>query len=151
MKCPIDQCELVHKTYEENVQVDACPDCGGMWLDPRELEQIQETFGHDYSRELAQSPDLGGRAYEMAKAKSRPEVACPKCHLTMERREHGGASQVLIDVCTQCRGVWLDKGELQALEVFYERMNAGAEQTDETFEAIEKGFFASLLHILKRA
>lgn len=39
-------------------------------------------------------------------------VACPRCHITLDRRVRGG---VEIDVCGTCRGIWLDAGELDSL------------------------------------
>jgi Zn-finger nucleic acid-binding protein len=39
-------------------------------------------------------------------------VTCPSCHSTMEIRDRHG---VEIDLCPRCRGVWLDKGELDQL------------------------------------
>lgn len=39
-------------------------------------------------------------------------VKCPKCQITMREREQG---DVIIDICPQCRGVWLDAGELEKL------------------------------------
>ena len=41
-------------------------------------------------------------------------VTCPKCGITMREREKG---DVIIDICPQCRGVWLDAGELEKLSV----------------------------------
>ena len=43
MKCPIDNSELQSQTYEADLTVDVCSECGGMWLDRGELEAIQET------------------------------------------------------------------------------------------------------------
>ena len=37
---------------------------------------------------------------------------CPVCQGSMREIERQG---VLIDTCTQCRGVWLDRGELEKL------------------------------------
>ena len=37
---------------------------------------------------------------------------CPVCQGAMREIERQG---VLIDTCTQCRGVWLDRGELEKL------------------------------------
>jgi Zn-finger nucleic acid-binding protein len=38
---------------------------------------------------------------------------CPRCKLaTMEERDRQG---IVIDVCEQCRGIWLDRGELEKL------------------------------------
>jgi len=38
--------------------------------------------------------------------------SCPSCHVPMrEVRKHG----VLIDLCPNCHGVWLDRGELEKI------------------------------------
>jgi ribosomal protein L37AE/L43A len=38
---------------------------------------------------------------------------CPKCGCKLEEREHHG---VKIDQCSECSGMWLDKGELEMIE-----------------------------------
>ncbi len=137
MNCPIDGTALVKEIYENATEVERCGECSGVWLDYGELEQIQETIGNDYSEELASLPNLVGRAHAMALERARPELTCPFCAVAMERREHGYASQVFIDVCPSCRGVWLDSGEMKTLEVFFERSKLKADQAS-------RGFFASL-------
>lgn len=39
-------------------------------------------------------------------------ITCPVCQGKMREMNKQG---VLIDVCTQCRGVWLDRGELEKI------------------------------------
>jgi|LNFM01.1.fsa_nt_gb Zn-finger nucleic acid-binding protein len=39
-------------------------------------------------------------------------LICPVCQGAMKEINKSG---VLIDTCTQCRGVWLDRGELEKL------------------------------------
>lgn len=39
-------------------------------------------------------------------------LVCPVCQGTMREISRQG---VMIDTCTQCRGVWLDRGELEKL------------------------------------
>lgn len=51
-------------------------------------------------------------------------LICPVCQSPMREVERRG---VMIDTCTQCRGVWLDRGELEKL--------AGAFDNDERFRA----------------
>ncbi|HWG85465.1 MAG TPA: zf-TFIIB domain-containing protein [Deinococcales bacterium] len=41
-----------------------------------------------------------------------PLLLCPNCQAGMKRVEREG---VHIDVCPECRGVWLDRGELEAI------------------------------------
>ena len=38
---------------------------------------------------------------------------CPKCGCDLVEREHRG---VKVDVCSECSGMWLDKGELEMIE-----------------------------------
>jgi hypothetical protein len=40
------------------------------------------------------------------------ELTCPKCNGAMRSYERSG---ILIDQCTECRGVFLDRGELDKL------------------------------------
>jgi uncharacterized protein len=40
------------------------------------------------------------------------EVLCPLCESPMECRDKHG---VEIDWCSRCRGVWLDRGELDSI------------------------------------
>ncbi len=40
--------------------------------------------------------------------------ACPACREFMTRRNHGGSSGVVVDVCRQ-HGIWLDHSELERL------------------------------------
>ena len=38
-------------------------------------------------------------------------MKCPRCAaINLEEMERGG---IVIDLCEQCRGVWLDRGELE--------------------------------------
>ncbi len=121
MKCPRDGAELTKHNYEANVMVDLCPQCKGMFLEAGELEQIQETIENDYSEALKQMPDLIGGAFHMAQEKTRAAVTCPSCAGQTERKEYGYCSQIMIDKCLNCHGIWLDEGEIQALEIFFER------------------------------
>ncbi|MDX2156270.1 MAG: zf-TFIIB domain-containing protein [Hyphomicrobiaceae bacterium] len=42
-------------------------------------------------------------------------IGCPVCRGEMREISRNG---VLIDTCTQCRGVWLDRGELEKLSAY---------------------------------
>ncbi|TWT92076.1 TFIIB-type zinc ribbon-containing protein [Stieleria varia] len=137
MKCPHDGTELTATKYEGDIEVDQCSQCSGMWLDWQELQRIEDAREKDYSAEIKQLPDVVGSAYEMAFARSKPAIQCPKCGREMERREHGFCSQVLVDTCPTCRGTWLDGGEIEALEVFFEKTTSEAEE-------VRAGFFSRL-------
>jgi uncharacterized protein len=54
-----------------------------------------------------------------------PLLTCPNDNAGMQEVNRNG---VLIDVCPQCRGVWLDRGELEKLLGY---MREGDEHFDE--------------------
>ena len=87
-----------HPLKESGIKVDACPSCHGLWFDRWELE------GHLGGPDIRPSGD--------ATATSRN---CPKCRYAMTSFKHGG-SDVVIDMCEDCKGIWLDAGELKHLE-----------------------------------
>lgn len=136
MRCPVDGNELRSGYYEADIEVDQCSECDGIWLEKGELESIQEIALRDYRSELAQMPEDTVKAYQAARQK-REALKCPSCDSEMAEREHGYCSQIYIDVCPGCQGVWLDKGELQALEIFFERSQADTRE-------LRKGFWRSL-------
>jgi Zn-finger nucleic acid-binding protein len=41
-----------------------------------------------------------------------PTLTCPKCGAEMRSYERNG---VVVDQCTECRGIFLDRGELERL------------------------------------
>lgn len=41
-----------------------------------------------------------------------PLLTCPNCNVGMNQVQRTG---IEIDICPQCRGVWLDRGELEKL------------------------------------
>jgi tellurite resistance protein TerC len=61
-------------------------------------------------------------------AKKGKDMQCPRCHDgVMEERERQG---VTIDVCVRCRGVFLDRGELEKLLAIDDDRQAGGDDDD---------------------
>ena len=59
LPCPLDG-ELMDKVVVENVVIDKCPQCGGVWLDPGELQLIKEAFGDRQDQHAAFFPIFFG-------------------------------------------------------------------------------------------
>jgi uncharacterized protein len=51
------------------------------------------------------------------------ELICPKCRGTMRSYERGG---ITVDQCSECRGIFLDRGELERLIDAETAFNAAA-------------------------
>ena len=146
MKCPRDGSALQTIKYEADIEVDQCPSCHGMWLDEGELRQIQETVEHDYSQDLASEPDHVRQAYALGRPTHTGAIACPKCQSEMSAKEYAYCSQVIVDVCPEGHGMWLDAGEVQALEKFFERTRAEVRDAE---RHTSKGLWATLLKTLR--
>lgn len=57
-------------------------------------------------------------------------MRCPSCGTRLVELER---SEVLIDACPECRGVWLDRGELDRILDRERRAAAGVRDDDEDF------------------
>lgn len=102
MNCPACQNPLRPLLTKKGITVDACPSCKGAFFDDGELEMFskkKELLRQQLSQGLIQ-PHSGRN--------------CPRCRKPMEE---GGLfeSDLMIDRCAQCRGIFLDDGELMRL------------------------------------
>lgn len=97
MLCPVDKKPMMILEYND-VELDYCPVCEGVWLDQGELELILEMGDHKI--DLSHMPD--------SKKSNR---CCPRCRKKMIEGKFPG-TEVEVDVCTRDGGIWLDKGEL---------------------------------------
>jgi hypothetical protein len=57
-------------------------------------------------------------------------LPCPNCHSNLVELER---SDVLIDACPKCRGVWLDRGELDRILDRERRAASGVVDDDQDF------------------
>jgi len=65
----------------------------------------------------------------MARDRTEP-MRCPNCGSRLVELER---SEVLIDACPECRGVWLDRGELDRILDRERRAASGVRDDDEDF------------------
>jgi Zn-finger nucleic acid-binding protein len=149
LKCPRDGSEMEEVRYEADIMVDVCRRCRGKWLDEGELEAIQESTERDYSKELAAMGDALPPRSEAVRPYATATLPCPKCSTPLVEEEYAHCSQIHIDVCPEGCGVWLDEGELKAVELFFEKNRERAASEDEALWVV-RGFWASLRGKLKR-
>jgi len=104
MDCPV--CKNAMITFElDNVEVDHCLDCQGIWLDAGELEMLLGDSGQ--AEELL-------RTFKPTKNCSEAPRKCPICLKKMQKILVGpDTSTQLIDSCRKGHGLWFDMGELQ--------------------------------------
>ena len=114
MRCPKCQSDFEAVTYE-NVEVDRCIGCGGIWFDALEKEDI-ERFKN------AGSIDVGDKRVGK-KYNAMWNVNCPKCEVTMLRMADQTQFHVVFESCPTCFGSFFDAGEFKDLSklTFVER------------------------------
>ena len=105
MNCP--KCEQALSAKEvRGIEVDQCPSCRGIWFDDSELETILEHSRSDLR------PLRSGREEDTL---NRQSGKCPRDGQSMMRVCSAKKSEVVLDVCPECSGIWLDVGELDKL------------------------------------
>ena len=95
------------------VKVDYCPATGGVWFDQYELDHFDEA--HEPAEALLDLPyDPSVTVDHSARRRSprHPDVV-------MLRHPFGPKGEIEVDVCPQCGGIWLDRGELQKIRELY--------------------------------
>jgi Zn-finger nucleic acid-binding protein len=104
MDCPV--CENAMITLElQEVEIDFCSHCSGIWLDAGELEMLLQSPEQAANLLASFTPDT------KSNEKSRK---CPICRKIMKKVLVGTTEpKVLLDKCKKDHGLWFDKGELQ--------------------------------------
>ena len=105
MDCPVCK-ESAMVTLELNeVEIDYCTVCCGIWLDAGELELL---LGEpEKAKKLLDSFKVDTSSVEKTRK-------CPICDKKMQKIVVGSSAPVLlIDKCTKGDGLWFDKGELK--------------------------------------
>lgn len=88
----------------EQVEIDHCTACGGIWLDSGELELLFE--------DKRQARQLVGSFQQAPGAKEKIR-RCPICLKKMGKILVGRKDEpVVIDRCPKSDGLWFDRGEL---------------------------------------
>ncbi len=110
MNCPRCNLELTNKTildFKYFLNIDYCSSCGGIWLDNGELKRLEKTIEPTF--------------YEIRKIPNKQEqleiLRCPSCDNSkiLQKAQHARDKHVIVDYCTECKGIWLDTGEIEAI------------------------------------
>lgn len=122
------------------VELDQCPRCEGLYFDAGEFAR------------LPQSQDLGPEAYAqhwlgshlttpLATAKAR----CPDGHGTMQAYQlKKDDLEVEVDLCADCGGLWLDKGEARRLTQILQAEQIDREQAESDAGGVKTYLFQLL-------
>jgi Zn-finger nucleic acid-binding protein len=88
----------------QEIEVDHCTSCGGVWLDGGELELLLDGASNREALMKTLAEDLGGEE---------KKIRCPICMKKLNKVLYGPERQVLLDMCPRNDGIWFDDGELR--------------------------------------
>lgn len=97
------------------VELDRCDTCGGFWFDDGEVGALAPHLAREQD-----VPDLDlNIVHEKPKVVRRDEErSCPRCQTTMRTFNYCYNSNIMLDRCGGCSGVWMDGGELQEVVTY---------------------------------
>ncbi|OGO00386.1 MAG: hypothetical protein A2Y58_05800 [Chloroflexi bacterium RBG_13_51_52] len=109
MMCPVCHKDALIVEYQD-IELDYCPVCNGVWFDAGELELLMESAGlEDFRRYLE------GIIHAPEVATSEKKRKCPDCNHKMKKTYIDRDKKVLVDVCHVGDGIWFDGGEVHHL------------------------------------
>ncbi len=106
--CPLCKKSL-DKTIFFGVEVDYCPKCLGLWFERGELRLAKDK----------KDKDLNWLDFDLWGDKTKFEISqekklCPECRMPLYEVKYGD-SEIKVDVCNICYGIWLDRGEFKKI------------------------------------
>lgn len=123
------------------MEIDYCPKCLGLWFEEEELR-----LAKDKKDESLNWLDIDLWKERKKFKISRGQKLCPSCRLPLYEVNYGD-SEISVDFCNICLGVWLDRGEFRKIieylrkrkdyEVFNNFIKKVAEELWEVFTGPE--------------
>jgi len=105
MNCPACKEPMIVLELDE-VEIDHCISCGGIWLDEGELELLLGT---------STEKDKFLISFQVDKHIKEKARNCPICLKRMDKVLYGQDKKILIDKCCHNDGLWFDLGELEEI------------------------------------
>jgi hypothetical protein len=95
----------------QEVEIDHCLACGGIWLDAGEIELLVDS-----------RPKADGLLAQLGEGRNRQpgKRKCPICLKKMEIIIIGPEDKVRIDHCRKNHGLWFDRGELETVLTIFD-------------------------------
>ena len=118
MNCPKCDNRNLKEIKINGVKIDRCEHCGGLWFDRDELKIVRDH----------RDKNLSWLDFDLWKDSDKLTVSsrsnCPRDGKPLFKIKCGN-TDVMVDICLECRGIWLDKNELdKIISALKERINS---------------------------
>lgn len=105
LTCPKCRSAMAPVTFEE-ITVDRCTACGGLWFDVMEQRQLRERPG-------SQVIDTGPAQLASVPHPPAGTMICPRCSAAMTRLKDVDNRSIEYEYCAVCNGAFFDGGEFR--------------------------------------
>jgi Zn-finger nucleic acid-binding protein len=124
MLCPVCKTDMIDVEHEQ-IELDYCVKCRGVWFDSNELELLFEKMNL-----MNDSLSITELVNKIDQNIIENRHKCPICKQKMGKVKIGDSSPTVIDVCFRGDGLWFDGGEVVQLikHASSNARQAGAEQ-----------------------
>lgn len=109
MICPVCKKHTLIVEYNQ-IELDYCANCQGVWFDAGELELMLESAGLGNHKRY-----LDGMINTEEAKTSEKKRRCPICRRKMRKTFIDEDKKIMVDVCHLGHGIWFDGGEVQSL------------------------------------
>lgn len=116
MNCPACNHSLEARKFQY-LPFMACMSCRGVWVETKMLRHIATRLAAE--KEIKPEKPLDVERKILPRPKDEPIRICPKCGKGMKKINYAYDSNVFVDRCDDCDGIWLDRGEIERLAAFY--------------------------------
>jgi membrane associated rhomboid family serine protease len=112
MKCPFCANRL-RQIRSRSAVLDVCPNCKGLWFDSGEFVDFVAMLAQGEEISPPQTKLFQRRDVRGLHTLEEKDKVCPKCNLVMGRFNYAYDSNVFLDKCPSCGGIWADRGEAE--------------------------------------
>ncbi len=117
MECPKEHTPLKSMAIG-SITIDRCAECGGTWFDENEFRILKDKASHgDY---CWIDFDLWKHLADF-RAAEQQRYNCPRDGHPMTTVNYG-TSSIAVDICTECKGLWLDRDKFDAIIDYLDKM-----------------------------
>ena len=121
LKCP--KCELgeLIPQAHDGVTIDVCTKCSGIWLHKGELNKMAHP--HEGDLEYCSTEHIAEDRIS--------DCNCPQCKdVKLKKVNFVSYSDIVLEYCSKCEGIWLDRGELDAINAEIDKLHKIPESWD---------------------
>jgi len=109
MQCPVCNIKLNTLQVKEKT-VDFCPKCKGTWLDPYELRDFIGFLDSRLNIKPTETPLFEDK--DIYQDITEQDKSCPRCNQNMPRFNYGYDTNIFLNKCQICKGIWADGSEI---------------------------------------